>query len=62
MSVTRDPKDVEANYFAAELLMPRKLIIKALGENPNHTAGTLAKLFNVDEVDMTRRLIYLRLP
>lgn len=57
-----DDKDVEANMFASELLMPRKFIARALAENPEHTASTLAKLFDVAEVDMTRRLIYLRLP
>lgn len=55
-------KQAEADAFANELLMPRRLILKALREHPHITASELAKLFEVAEEDMTRRLIKLRLP
>lgn len=55
-------KEAEATAFANELLMPRRLIAKAVRETPGITASALAQMFNVDEADMTARLIYLRLP
>lgn len=55
-------KKAEADAFARELLMPRRMIVKAVRENPQVTASELAKMFDVSETDMTHRLIYLRLP
>jgi Zn-dependent peptidase ImmA (M78 family) len=56
-----DTKEIEANQFAASLLMPTKLIrqqIKALGANPllDSHVTQLAKIFGVSEQAMTIRL------
>ncbi len=56
-----DLKEVEANQFAAELLMPLTMISKEFRENPPPTAADLAKKYNVSEQAMTFRLASLRL-
>jgi Zn-dependent peptidase ImmA (M78 family) len=61
--------EIEANSFAAELLMPRKLLLeeinRALGENatpdPKRLVGQLATLFDVSEQAMQFRLMNLGL-
>ena len=53
-------KKAEADAFARELLMPRKLLQRVLAEKPNITARELAEMFNVSETDMTQRLVKLR--
>jgi len=56
----QDPKDIEANRFAIELLMPRRFIIAELKKRPI-TCRELAELFQVSEDAMTARLATLRL-
>jgi Zn-dependent peptidase ImmA (M78 family) len=56
-----DPKEVEANQFAASLLMPSQLIEKAIARlraQPllDHHISSLATSFNVSEQAMTIRL------
>ena len=45
-------QDIEANVFAANLLMPRRMIQKILDEHPT-TTTKLAEIFEVSESDMT---------
>jgi hypothetical protein len=54
-------KKAEADAFAYELLMPRRLVARAFKENPGITVSELAKMFNVSEGDMTQRILKLRL-
>ena len=56
-----DVKEVEANRFAAELLMPRRMIIEAIQRSGAAEASTLAKLFEVSEEAMTYRLADIRI-
>jgi len=61
-----DPKEVEANQFAAELLMPVKLIrmhASRFGEGPvlEHEVARLAREFAVSQQAMTIRLSTLGL-
>jgi len=51
-----DAKDIEANVFACNLLMPRKMIQRLLDERPGITTARMAKVFQVSEADMTARL------
>lgn len=53
-------KEVEANQFAAELLMPLTMIRNDLKINPPPTASELAKKYKVSEQAMTFRLASLR--
>lgn len=58
--------EVEANYFAANLLMPKALILKAVSQiDPNldddDNISNLAKDFGVSKTAMTYRLINLKL-
>lgn len=53
-------KEIEANQFAAELLMPLTMIRSDLRENPSPTASELAKKYQVSEQAMTFRLASLR--
>jgi len=55
-----DRKEIEANQFAAELLMPLSTIRNDLKENPPPTASELAKKYQVSEQAMTFRLASLR--
>jgi len=55
-----DSKEVEANRFAAELLMPRRLVLAAIGQTKIADASSLAELFEVSEQAMTYRLAELR--
>ena len=55
-----DSKEVEANRFAAELLMPRRLVLAAIGQAEITDAGSLAEIFEVSEQAMTYRLAELR--
>lgn len=48
-------QETQANKFAADLLMPRNLIAKAINEGTTDVAG-LAKLFKVSEIAMSIRL------
>lgn len=56
----KELKEVEANQFAAELLMPLTLIRNDLKINPPPTASELAKKYKVSEQAMTFRLASLR--
>lgn len=62
-----DPKEIEANQFAAALLMPsvwvRAAAAKMQGQGPlvDHHVVELAKAFGVSEQAMTIRLTTLRL-
>ena len=55
-----DSKEIEANRFAAELLMPRKLLIARVGDSADFDAAQLAKEFEVSPEAMTYRLAELR--
>jgi Zn-dependent peptidase ImmA (M78 family) len=48
-------QEAQANRFAADLLMPRDLISKAIAEGTSDVAG-LARLFKVSEIAMSIRL------
>ncbi len=50
--------EVEANYFAAELLMPEELVVKLIDKGIN-SIQDLAKRFDVSEDAMRYRLTYL---
>ncbi|SRR6266550_2120883 len=56
---TWDPKEIEANKFAAELLMPRKLLLERVASGDADIAK-LAEEFNVSPEAMTYRLAELR--
>jgi Zn-dependent peptidase ImmA (M78 family) len=56
-----DSKEIEANRFAAELLMPRRMILAAMDDiRGDLDASGLAHLFEVSEEAMTYRLAELR--
>ena len=55
-----DLREVEANQFAAELLMPLSMIRNDLNRTPPPTASDLAKKYKVSEQAMTFRLASLR--
>jgi Zn-dependent peptidase ImmA (M78 family) len=55
-----DPKEIEANRFAAELLMPRRLVLARVGDSVEVNAAKLAAEFNVSPEAMTYRLAELR--
>ena len=55
-----DSKEIEANRFAAELLMPRKLLIARVGDSAEFDAAQLAEEFEVSPEAMTYRLAELR--
>lgn len=62
----KGPKEIEANKFAAELLMPKKFIEKEIKNFDNKTIDKekisyLAKKFYVSEEAMSFRLINLNL-
>jgi Zn-dependent peptidase ImmA (M78 family) len=52
------PEEIEANHFAAELLMPEELILKCI-ENDEQSIKVLAERFNVSEHAMRYRLTNL---
>lgn len=54
------PEEIEANHFAAELLMPEELILKCI-EDDERSIKVLAERFNVSEGAMRYRLTNLRL-
>jgi len=66
-----DPEEVEANYFAAELLMPLSMVERELVHYPDldlldeiefqRTLSTLAKRFRVSPQSMSIRLVQLDL-
>ena len=68
-STATDRREIEANAFAAELLMPKSMVEKAfkhrLAEAPHDTAeklvGPLATLFGVSSQAMSFRLVNLNL-
>ncbi len=51
-----DQREVDANQFAAELLMPKLAIEHILAHHDAQTVPTLAELFNVSQQAMTYRL------
>lgn len=55
-----DPKEIEANKFAAELLMPRKLVLARVRASAEVDAAKLAAEFKVSPEAMTYRLAELR--
>lgn len=63
------PEEVQANAFAAELLMPRALVREAIGHalsrrrdaTPQEIVGTLARRFEVSTAAMQYRLINLEI-
>lgn len=57
-SSSRSPKEVEANRFAAELLMPEDTV-KLVVSTGMHSISSLARLFRVSEVAMEYRLMNL---
>lgn len=57
----RDPLEVEANQFAAELLMPASLVIAAFRVEAIPTLAAMASSFGVSEEAMKNRLKKLRL-
>lgn len=57
-SGVRDPNEVQANRFAAQLLMPAESLRLAIQEGTKTVAG-LAELFRVSEVAMKYRLMNL---
>lgn len=52
----RDMMEVEANLFAAELLVPTTLLLAATRDDPGWTAAGLARRFGVSETVMLTRL------
>lgn len=68
-SLALDPQEIEANSFAAELLMPRNLVIKELTDrvpegtvaDPSKLIRRLARDFEVSEQAMEFRLANLGL-
>jgi Zn-dependent peptidase ImmA (M78 family) len=62
-------QEIEANAFAAELLMPRKLILEEINRtlasnatpDPKRLIGDLARLFDVSEQAMEFKLVNLGL-
>lgn len=61
-----DPEEVEANLFAAELLMPTKLLLKDLRQlhdaNDEELISTLANRYNVSPQAISIRLASLGFP
>ncbi len=55
-----DPRETEANRFAAELLMPRRLLVEAIRKAQDFNAASLAEVFNVSGQAMAFRLAELR--
>jgi len=55
-SGNRDRKEVEANKFATELLLPRVLVEHQITEKNNNTINKLAAVFNVSEAAVEYRL------
>ena len=53
-------KEIEANRFAAELLMPRRLLLARVGDSAEVDAAKLAVEFQVSQEAMTYRLAELR--
>lgn len=51
-----DNKEVEANQFAAELLMPQSAIKEQVMQKGNKTLNGLARIFEVSQVAMRYRL------
>ena len=58
---TSDPEEREANRFAAQLLMPRRIVEYALNEKNIRTVEGLASAFAVSQVAMKWRLVNLGL-
>ena len=56
-----DPKDIEANVFACNLLMPPRMIRKLMEKRPGITASRMAKVFQVSEDIMTAWLVRVKL-
>jgi len=55
-----DAREIEANKFAAELLMPRKLVLACVRASAELDAANLAAKFRVSPEAMTYRLAELR--
>ena len=59
-----DPREIEANVFPAELLMPRAMLLRDLGERQldwesDEIVGELAGRYRVSRHAMTVRLLSL---
>lgn len=52
----RDLMEIEANMFAAELLIPKGVLLAAIGENLSWTADELARRFGVSDTAMLTQL------
>ena len=62
---TREKEELEANYFAATLLMPKKLILKNIGKKELHRLTTedingLVDFFSVSEHAIRTRLAWIQ--
>lgn len=61
-----DPTEIEANAFAASLLMPRDLVVRAVRDLPlpirSEAVEDLARTFKVSQQAMTFRLLNLDVP
>lgn len=55
------PEERQANAFAAQLLMPEKVVKFAVNERGFNTLKSLANVFDVSEVAMKYRLVNLGL-
>jgi Zn-dependent peptidase ImmA (M78 family) len=66
-SLALDPQEIEANAFAAEILMPRKLVLREVDDrvpqggvvDPTTLIRQLAREFRVSEQAMEFRLVNL---
>ncbi len=60
-ATTKDPREVAANKFAAQLLMPAELVKTAFEKMPDMSVQRGAEIFGVSEAAMGYRLINLGL-
>ena len=61
-SLATDQEEVEANRFAAALLMPQEMVVQAVtgaSRDPDELVRSLARSFKVSEAAMGYRLINL---
>jgi Zn-dependent peptidase ImmA (M78 family) len=61
-SQNRDPREREANQFAAELLMPADAVRKIVGSGTVRSTEDLAGIFHVSKVAMAYRVSNLGMP
>lgn len=60
--VHRDKKEIDANIFAGEILIPQKSLMKIYKDHVLPSISYLSSLFKVSKNVMTARLDYLNLP